>query len=80
VKIVNFVYVIVMRTASLRAVAILPQICTVCCTKLSKHFNAIMEVFYCFMIATGLPGVASDYNEEKSSAVAVGMQNKVVVE
>ena len=24
-----------------------------------------MEVFYCFIVAIGLPGDASDYNEEK---------------
>jgi len=72
---------IVMRTALLRPVTILPQICAVWCTKLRKHFNAIMEeVFYCFIIAIGLPGDASDYNEEKRSAVAARMQNKVVVE
>jgi len=48
--------------------------------KLRKHFNAIMEVFYCFTVAIGLPGDASDYNEDKRSAVAACMQNKVVVE
>jgi len=39
-----------------------------------------MEVFYCFNVAIGLPGDASDYNEDKRSAVAACMQNKVVVE
>jgi len=39
-----------------------------------------MEVFYCFTISIGLPGDASDYNEDKRSAVAARMQNKVVVE
>jgi len=39
-----------------------------------------MEVFYCFNVAIGLPGDASDYNEDKGSAVATCMQNKVVVE
>jgi len=28
----------------------LPQICPVWCTKLRKHFNAVMEVFHCFTI------------------------------
>jgi len=69
-----------MRTASLRPVTILPQICTVWCTKLRKHFNAIMEMFYCFTVAIGLPGDVSDNNECKRSAVAARMQNKVVVE
>jgi len=59
------------------SITILPQICTVWCTKLLKHFNAIMEVFYCFTVAIGLPGDASD---DKRSAVAARMQNKVVVE
>ena len=59
-----------MRTASLRPVTILPQNCTARCTKLRKHFNAIMEVIYCFTVAIGLPGDASDYNEDKRSAVA----------
>jgi len=36
---------IVMRTASLRPVTLLPQICTVWCTKLQKHFNAPMKCF-----------------------------------
>jgi len=58
-----------MRTASLRPLTIRPQICTVCCAKLQKHFKAI-----------GLPGGASDYNEDKRSAVAVRMQSKVVIE
>jgi len=70
---------IVMRTASLRPVTILPQICTVC-TKLQKHFNAIIKVIYCFIVAIGLPGNASDYHENKRSEVAARMQNKVVVE
>ena len=39
-----------------------------------------MEVFYCFTVAIGLPGDASDYIEDKRSAVAARMQNKVVVE
>ena len=38
---------------------------TVWCTKLQKHFNAIMEVLYCFTVAIGLPGDVSDYNEDK---------------
>jgi len=33
------------------------------CKKLRKHFIAIMEVFYCFTVAIGLPGDASDHNE-----------------
>jgi len=39
-----------------------------------------MEVFYCFTVAIGLPGDASDYNEDERSAVAARKQNKVVVE
>jgi len=58
----------------------LPQICTVWCTKLRKHYNAIMEELYCFTVAIGLPGDASDYNERKRSAVEARMQDKVVVE
>jgi len=38
-----------------------------------------MEVLYCFTVAIGLPEDASDYNEDKSSAHAAPMQNKVVV-
>jgi len=68
-----------MRTAS-ASITILPQICTVWCTQLRKHFNAIVEVFYCFTVAIGLPADASDYTEDKRSAVAARMQNKVVVE
>jgi len=68
-----------MRIASLQPVIILPQICTACCTKLRKHLNAIMEVFYCFTVAIGLRGDALDYNEDKRSAVAARMQNKMVV-
>ena len=45
-----------------------------------KHFKAIMEVFYCFTVAVDLRGPASDHNEDKSSAVAARMKNKVVVE
>jgi len=44
-----------MRIASLWLVTILPQICTVWCTNLRKQFNALMEVFYCFTVAIGLP-------------------------
>ena len=58
------------RLASACYYSILPQICTVWCTKLQKLFNAII----------GLPGDASDYNEDKRSAVAARMQNKVLVE
>jgi len=51
----------VMHIVSLRPAAILPQICTVWCTKLRKQFNAIMdEVFYCFITAIGFPGDTSD--------------------
>jgi len=39
-----------------------------------------MEVFHCFDVAIGLSGEASNYNEDKSSAVSARMQNKVVVE
>jgi len=42
--------------------------------------HAIMNVFYCFTVAISLSGDASDYNEDKRSAVAALMQNKVVVE
>jgi len=62
-----------MRTASLRPVAILPQICTVRCTKVRRQFNVIMEVFYCFTVAIGLPGDPSDHNADKRSAVAARM-------
>jgi len=69
-----------MRAASPRPLTILSQICTVWCTELRKHLNAIMEVFYCFIVAIGLPGDESHYNGDKRSAVAARMQNKVVVE
>ena len=39
-----------MRTASHWPLTILWQICIICCTKLRKHFNAIVEVFYCFTV------------------------------
>jgi len=39
-----------------------------------------MEVFYCFTVAIGLPGDASNYNKDKRSTVAIRIQNKVVVE
>jgi len=39
-----------------------------------------MEVIYCFTVAIGLPGGASDYSEDKRLAVAARMQSKVVVE
>jgi len=35
------------------------QICVVQCTKLRNHFHAIVEVFYYFTVAIGLPGDAS---------------------
>ena len=55
-----------MLTASLRPLAILSQICTVWCTKLQKHFNAIiLEVFYCFTVSIDLPGDVSDCDEDK---------------
>jgi len=38
-----------------------------------------MKGFYCFIVAIGLPGGASDYNEDRRSAVAARMQNKIVV-
>jgi len=38
-----------------------------------------MKVFYCFTVAIGLPADAPDHNEAKRLAVAVCMQNKVVV-
>jgi len=43
-------------------------------TKLQKHFNAIMEVF--FDVAIGRLGDAASYNEDKSLAVAARMHNK----
>jgi len=46
--------------------------------ELQKYFNAIMEV--CFDVAIGWPGDASNYNEDKRLAVAVRVQNMVVVE
>ena len=49
-----------MRMASLWPVGVLPQICTVWCTKLRKHFNAIIEVFHCFTVSplrSACPGV-----------------------
>jgi len=69
-----------MGTASLRPVTILPQICTLWCTKLQKHFGAIMKAFYCFDVETGLPGNASNYNEDTRSAVAARMQKKFFLE
>jgi len=41
--------------------------------------NAIIKLFHCCTVAIRLPGDASDYNENKRSAVAPRMQNKVVV-
>jgi len=35
--------------------------------------DAISEVFYCFTVAIGLPGGASDYNEDRRSAVVARM-------
>ena len=37
-------------------------------------------MFYCFTVAIGLPGDASNYNEDKRSLAAARMQNKVFVE
>ena len=65
-----------MGTAPLRPVTILSQICTVWCTKLRKHENVIMKILYCFTVVIGLPGDASDYNEDKRSAVAASMQKR----
>ena len=62
-----------LRTPLLQPVTILPQICAACCTKL-------MELFYCYTVAIGLPGNASDYSEDKNRQLQHGMQNKVVVE
>ena len=59
-----------MRTASLRPVTILPQICTIWCTKLRKHFNAIMEVLYCLTVTISFPGDASDCNLDKRLTIA----------
>jgi len=38
-----------------------------------------MELFYCFTVGIGFPGDASDFNEDKSLAVATRTQDKVVV-
>jgi len=50
------------------------EVSTVWCMKLRKHFNEN------FTVSIGLPGDASDYNEDKKSTVAARMQSKVVVE
>jgi len=47
---------------------------------LQKKNTAMMKVFYCFIVAIGLPSNVSDYNKDKRSAVAMRIQNKVVVE
>jgi len=39
-----------------------------------------MGMFYCFTVAIGLHGDASNYNKDRTSAVATRIQNKVVVE
>jgi len=39
-----------------------------------------MKVLYCLTVSIGLPGDATVYNEDKRSAVAARMQNKMVVE
>ena len=65
-----------MRNATLWPLTILPQICVVWCAKQRNHFNAIVEVFYCFTAAIGLPVDASNYNEDKMSAVAARMQTR----
>jgi len=39
-----------------------------------------MEVFYYFTDAIGLPGDASNYNEDRKSVVAARMQNKMFVD
>jgi len=44
-KLLAWYLCIVMCAASLRPVVMLSQICAVCCSKLQKHFEAIMEVF-----------------------------------
>jgi len=69
-----------MRSTSLRPVTILPQICSLQHGVRNCESTAVIEVFYCFTVAMVLPGDALDYNEDKSSAVAACMQNKVVVE
>jgi len=48
--------------------------------KLRKHCKAIAELFYCLTVAIDLPVDASEYNEDKRSAVLARMQNKVVGE
>jgi len=50
------------------------------CENASQKNTAITEVFYCFTVAIGLPGDASNYHKDKWSAVAMRIQNKVVVE
>jgi len=39
-----------------------------------------MHMFYCFTVAIGLSDDASNYNKDKTSAIATRIQNKVVVE
>ena len=51
-----------------------------CENTMQKKNTAIMEVFYCFTIAIGLPGDASNYNKDKRSAVTTRIQNRVVLE
>ena len=63
----------VICTSSLRPVTFLLQICTVWCTKLRNHCNAIKKVFYCFTVAIGSPGGASDFNEDKKPEVTACM-------
>jgi len=71
-----------MRTALFRPLTTLRQICTVWCTKLRKHFHAILEVLYCSPLRSACLAMrhASDYNEDKRSIVAARMQYKVIVE
>ena len=45
-----------------------------------KCESTLMRLWKCFTVAIGLPGNASDYNEDEMSAFAARMQNKVVVE
>ena len=71
-----------MRSASPRPVTILLQIWTAWCTKLRKHFDAVMEVFCCFYGAPLRSACLTMHptTMKKMPAVATRMQNNVVVE
>jgi len=48
--------------------------------KTLQKSTAVMHMFYCFTVAIGLSDDASNYNKDKTSAIATRIQNKVVVE